>query len=54
MMKSLVLPSQESSTLWSRVLRKLEKAQVVTPLQKFAHSLGVMSPPLLSMEIHFV
>jgi hypothetical protein len=39
------------------MLKKLEKAQVVTPPfasppQKCVHFLGVMSPPLPSMEIH--
>ncbi len=57
-MKSSILPSQEGSTFQSQVLKKLEKAQVVippltTPLQKLAHSLGVMLLPLPSMEIHF-
>jgi len=39
------------------VLKKLEKALIVTPLatpfQKLVHSFGAMPPPLPSMEIHF-
>jgi hypothetical protein len=56
MMRSSVLPSQEGFAFWSRMLRKLEKAPIVTPLasppKKRAHSLGAMLPPFLLMEIH--
>ncbi len=57
MMRSSVLPSQEGFAFRSRMLKKLEKAQVVTPTfasppQKHAHSLGAMLLPFLLMEIH--
>jgi hypothetical protein len=57
MMKSSVLPFQEGFAFRSRMLKKLEKALVVTtpltsPPQKHSHSLIAMPPPFPSMEIH--
>ncbi len=54
---SSILPSQEGFAFQNQMLRKLEKAHVLTfpltsPPWKCVCSLGVMPPPLPSMEIH--